>query len=417
MLLNIIILNIILLTGAQRVNYNKYAMYEVLPQNERDMAYIRELYEKPDGVKFWSEPSIVGSYVSVIVPPDMRKNFEESLSEKNVTVKVASDNIQEMINAEEPKRRKQRTEKKREINEVYFDACLSINNIYNYFNELTQNNSDIANVFTIGKSFEGKNITGIRISRGSPSRVFVLASGEIGADCLSPTVLTYIVRELFRGDDPEALAATQDFEWHIIPIINPDGFHYSQNFDRLWVKNRRRDSLVPDGVDLTKNWNAHWGTHGGSFINSHDNYIGPGPFSEIETRLVSGYIANLAHNTRITGLLSFRTFGQNLLIPFAHTTEHLNNYQQMITIGRRSLGSLSVRYNTQYLAGTPMEFNNAFTGTIGDWVKENFDPPIVATYTLRNTHTLPANLVKPACEETYDSVIAILREARFINVI
>ncbi|XP_059048594.1 zinc carboxypeptidase-like [Achroia grisella] len=405
MLLKLLILSAVLLVGAEKVDYSNYGMYNIVPQNTNDVEYLRELYKKPDGLRFWSEPSQVGGEVVVIVPPDVRSNFEDSLSRKGIVFEMTSNNVQEIINAEVPKR------KRRNINdgEIYFDACLTVNQINQYFSYLSRNNSAVANMFTIGKSFEGRDINGIRISRGSPTRTFVLTGGEIGADCLSPTILTYIVKELFEAEDPEARAATEQFEWHIIPVINPDGFDYSQTVDRLWLKNRRRDNMVPDGVDLTKNWNSNWGSYGGSFDATHENYIGIGPFSEIETRLVSNYILNLAQN--MSGLLSFRTFGQRLLLPFG------DNYNQMIVIGRRSLGSLSVRYNTQYLAGLSTDFANSFTGNIGGWVKDNFKAPIVATYALRNTHVLQANLITPACEETYDSVMAILREARFINVI
>ncbi|KAM3960497.1 zinc carboxypeptidase [Aphomia sociella] len=411
MLVKLIILSVILVTSAEKITYQNYASYDVLPQSEKDLAYLGDLYRIPDGLKFFSAPTLVGEYVSVIAPPDLKKKFEESLSANNIEYEVTSNDIQKILDAEKPNRRKRSTDD----NEVYFDTCLTLNNIYNYFDYLSTNRSDIVSKITIGESFEGRSIPGIKISRGSPKRAFVLAGGEIGADCLSPTFLTYITRELIEGDDPEALAASEEFEWHIIPVINPDGFVYSQNFDRLWIKNRRQDQLVPNGVDLTKNWNSYWGIHGGSYDNSHDNYIGPGPFSEPETRDVSAYITTLG--PRLSGLLSFRTFGQRLLIPFAHTTAQLYNYEEMITIARRSLGSLSVKYNTQYLAGTPREFTDSYTGTIGDWVKYRFNPPIVATYLLRNTHNLNPNLVLPACEETYDSVMAILREGKFIDVI
>lgn len=61
------------------------------------------------------------------------------------------------------------------------------------------------------------------------------------------------------------------------------------------------------------------------------------------------------------------------------------------------------------------------TGILADWVKHRFNPPVVATYHLRDTgawgYTLPVAQVQPSCEETFDSLMAIIREAKFINVL
>ncbi|CAH2044950.1 unnamed protein product, partial [Iphiclides podalirius] len=188
---------------------------------------------------------------------------------------------------------------------------------------------------------------------------------------------------------------------------------------RLWMKNRRptRESAI--GVDLAKNWNSQWSVSGGSFNPEDSNYIGVGPFSEPETRSVSRYIETIGPN--LAGLLSFRAFGQRLLIPFAHSSEPMYNYNDMITIGRRAMGSLAVKYNTQYLVGTSRDVHDGSTGTIADWTKHRFNPPVVATYQLRDTiwgYTLPVNQnVKPiskgvkfCANKTVDETVLYLAE-------
>ena len=34
------------------------------------------------------------------------------------------------------------------------------------------------------------------------------------------------------------ISEVENFEWHIIPLLNPDGYQYSRTTDRLWRKNR-----------------------------------------------------------------------------------------------------------------------------------------------------------------------------------
>lgn len=69
----------------------------------------------------------------------------------------------------------------------------------------------------------------MRISRRSGRKAFFIDGGQVGADWLSPTVVTYLINQLVTGDDPEARSASEDFEWHIFPIVNPDGHQFSQD--------------------------------------------------------------------------------------------------------------------------------------------------------------------------------------------
>lgn len=70
----------------------------------------------------------------------------------------------------------------------------------------------------------------MKISKGSSGRNFFIEGGQVGADWLSPVTVAYIIDQLVQGEDPEAIAASQDFDWHIFPVVNPDGFQYSQDY-------------------------------------------------------------------------------------------------------------------------------------------------------------------------------------------
>lgn len=75
----------------------------------------------------------------------------------------------------------------------------------------------------------GRNITGIKITRGSGTQAFFLQAGEVAADWLSPTILTYFANELIHSEDPEIKAAAEDFTWYIFPMVNPDGHQFTQD--------------------------------------------------------------------------------------------------------------------------------------------------------------------------------------------
>ncbi|KAJ2953469.1 hypothetical protein O0L34_g1064 [Tuta absoluta] len=417
MLRNVIVLSVVLIVVAtEKVRYDNYSLYKIIPENEGQLKFLKDLRKDVKRLDFWIPPSRVGEYVSIVAPPELKKDLENKLRKREISSKVVLKDIQSALDAQTQHRRKRSTTG----SELFWDTFQSYEQIQTWFHHLEQQHPDIVTVVQIGKTYEGRNITGIKISRGQNRRSFFIEGGQVGADWLSPTVATYLADQLIRGEDPEALAASEEYDWHIVPIVNPDGHQYSQDAERLWMKNRRP---IPDteeyGVDLTKNWNSQWGVSGGSHDEKDNNFIGLGPFSEIETRSVSGYIESIGRT--LSGVLSLRQFGQKLLLPFAHSSDPMYNYNDMLTVGRRAMGSMSVRYGTQYIVGTSRNVHDGSTGMLADWVKHRFNPPVVGTFQLRDAGTwgyvLPVTNVKPSCEETFDAVMAIIREAKFIDVL
>ena len=56
---------------------------------------------------------------------------------------------------------------------------------------------------------------------------------------ISPAAVLFTVNRLVRrskSDKPFLL--TEKLDWYIMPMLNPDGYAYSRNTDRMWRKNR-----------------------------------------------------------------------------------------------------------------------------------------------------------------------------------
>ncbi|XP_022817903.1 zinc carboxypeptidase A 1-like [Spodoptera litura] len=414
MYLKLILFSVLLvIVGAEKVRYDNYGLYKVHPENEEHLKFLKDLYTNDEGYDFWTPPRLVGEFVNIVSPPELKEELEHSLKKRSIRAELKVENIQEAFDAQIISR------KKRNANDgLYWTNYQTMEDIYAWFDRLEARYAFVKKI-TIGQSYEGRDITGIKISRNDSSRAIFLHAGEVGADWLSPTVLAHIADQLIHSDDRETRAAAEEFTWYIFPVANPDGFQFSQDSVRGWIKNRRPTNATTTGIDLSKNWNAQWGVSGGSFDARDDNYIGLGPFSEPETRFLSNFIQ--AIGTSLTGFFSFRAYGQKLLLPFAHSSDPMYNYNEMIIIARRAMGSLAVRYDTQYRVGTSKNIHDGATGSIVDWVKHRFNPTLAATYLLRDTgywgYTLPPNQIVPTAEETLDSLLAIIREAKFINVL
>ena len=72
----------------------------------------------------------------------------------------------------------------------------------------------------------------------------------------------YLVYQLIAGygKDEEITAWVDSYDFYVIPVINPDGFVYTQTTERLWRKSRlpplpgANQSEVCWGIDLNRNW-------------------------------------------------------------------------------------------------------------------------------------------------------------------
>lgn len=67
------------------------------------------------------------------------------------------------------------------------------------------------------------------------------------------------------------------------------------------------------------------------FISSRcsDTYPGNGPFSDIETKSMSEYIRSISG--KFYAYISFHSYSQTLMFPYAFTKIHVENYDDLVS--------------------------------------------------------------------------------------
>ncbi|KAF9541536.1 hypothetical protein EC957_002972 [Mortierella hygrophila] len=102
-----------------------------------------------------------------------------------------------------------------------------------------RNHSTIARSFSVGKSFEGKHQAGVKIGTG-PNHV-VLHGLQHSREWITGSVVEFLIYQLLTGTDGQVAGYLKKCTFHIIPIMNPDGFIIIQTTDRLHRKNAQTE--------------------------------------------------------------------------------------------------------------------------------------------------------------------------------
>ncbi|KAJ0173500.1 hypothetical protein K1T71_010649 [Dendrolimus kikuchii] len=366
------VLFLITCVASEKFRFDNYTLYKVFPKSAQQLAVVQDL-ENDLRYDFWTDPGPNVEFVNIMAAPGDKFDFESYLTRHGVNFEIALPNIQDVIDKETVKKYT-----KNNLRSMEWDAYYTFEEIYAWLDDLVAAYPDIVTMINIGKSYEGRDIKGIKISHGPGRRSIFLEGGIHSREWITHATVNFITNELLTSDDEETKAAAHDFDWYIFPITNPDGYVWTHVGYRLWRKNRQPYG-TEIGVDLNRNWNNNWLVVGASTDPAFNTYAGPGPFSEPETRVLSTFLRSIGSTMDM--YLSFHSSGQLLLIPFGNTTEPLANYYDAV---------------------------NHASGNAVDWVKEDLHVPLVYCYELRDRgtygHLLPADQILPNSLETMDSI-------------
>jgi Zinc carboxypeptidase len=189
---------------------------------------------------------------------------------------------------------------------------------------IAQKNPSIVKLEVIGHSLKGREIIALKVTKnarrlpdGARPRVFYMATiharewiaAEVGRRLLRHFVDNY-------GKDPEVTNLVDTRELWFVPIVNPDGYQYSFDVERLWRKNLRDNNgdgqiTVGDGVDSNRNYDEKWNydKEGSSDNFSADDYRGTSAASEPETVAIQ----NLLKRLRFSFMVTYHSYGELLL--------------------------------------------------------------------------------------------------------
>ena len=146
------------------------------------------------------------------------------------------------------------------------------------------------------------------------------------------------------------------FQWHIIPLANPDGYEYTRTKDRMWRKNTVKNpgsSCI--GVDLNRNFPEGYGI-GASKNPCSEVFQGAHPLSELESTTISNYIKSTRN---IKAAISIHSYGNVLIYPWGYKQTPHPKRSQLAKLATDISKAIQEKHSEKYQPGTAREVGNS----------------------------------------------------------
>ncbi|CAF4763512.1 unnamed protein product [Pieris macdunnoughi] len=418
--------------------YSGWKSYYVAPASQEQLSILGSLESKLD-VDYFVRPRLDRKGVA-LVKPQYQEEFLNVLANEEISHRIHNEDIKSQLDIEDELIEARHAESHaRSTPEKPYDNYLRLDAIYNYMDEVAANYPNVVKQVTAGRSFEGRPIKYLKISSTnfedtSKSVIFVDATIHAREWITTPAAAYAIHKLVENGTDPELL---DNFDWIIMPVVNPDGYEFSHTNDRFWRKTRSLDhnliSFLCRGVDGNRNYDIHWGTGEGSDQNCDQMYAGSKPFSEIETRVVRDVIKE--NLSRIILYITLHSFGSMILYPWGHDGSLSNNALGLHLVGIAMADAIYAktlpilpRYrvgNSMHVVGYPAPGNSAdYAHSIGVPLTYVYELPTILpddddfdeddTDDHLNGFHLDPKYARPIAEETWEGISVGAKRAREI---
>lgn len=394
----------------QPVSYENFTLYRVWANPHGS-----PIEDDFHGGLVLSMPDARTASYDILLPPETNTDFLTDLKNRKWSFKVLNKNVQELIDQEEVRN----TMNFRAGEPYIWDRYLSYEESNTWMKDLAEQHPNDVTLIDIGMSYQNRRTYGLKLSRGSvvnKSAVFIEA-GVHSREWIAPVTSLWIFNHLLTSEDPAVQKLSSDYDWFVVPLVNPDGYVHTR-INRMWRKNMRRNRLCM-GTDVNRNWNYHWREAGSSSYACSDSYAGAQAMSEPETRNLDNFMKTIQHQVKL--YISFHAYSQLLLWPEGHTRQRIPEFDHYEQIGKATVDAIAQRYGTEYERGSIIETIYAASGSTIDYMRANYKIPLTFCFELRPSRAeggggmgfiLEPDQIVPTGEETFDGIAAMIGESR-----
>ncbi|KAI1473138.1 uncharacterized protein F4812DRAFT_454955 [Daldinia caldariorum] len=394
-----------------------YDGYKVLRINT--YGHPSALKEKLSGIAYEQWNRDIYKHLDILVSPDQFATLEAL----DIQYQVMHENLGDSIAAES----NSKLAWKRQVDDLsWYESYHDYQDHIQYFEDLQKSFPNNSELISSGTSYEGRNIYGLHLWGASgPGKPAVLYHGNVHArEWITSPVVEYITLQLvtgYKNGDSLTSFFLDKYDFYIVPIVNPDGFVFSQTSNRLWRKNRQpppengNQSCI--GRDINRNWEFAWDANplGASTNPCSQSYKGEAPSDTPENQGLDKLVRKLRDGAGIKLYIDWHSYGQYILSPFGYK-ETL--YAPELGKWTKAAGIVSETIRDSSDAGTTFTFGPSgatlypTTGAAPDHVYSIGRAEFSYTIELRDTgkfgFVLPPELIRPTAEEQWEGQKALL---------